>query len=76
MRWKYVRPDVGERRVKRKFLLWPRSYGGITRWLEFADILEEFTLYVNFVGAPSPHWEEIGFAKEEQCQSSTKNTGK
>jgi len=67
MRWRTTEPVVGNRRTKRKFLLWPRTFGGETRWLEWALVLEEYVLYPDFVGVPSPSpcWEEIGFAEEE-----------
>lgn len=34
--------EVGDTRVRRKFLLFPRRFGRDWRWLEFADIVEEF----------------------------------
>lgn len=37
----YLRPRAGETRVVRKFLWFPKSFGGgVTRWLESADILQ------------------------------------
>lgn len=35
--------EVGDTRIRRKFLLLPRQFGRDWRWLEFADIIEEFT---------------------------------
>jgi hypothetical protein len=44
MRWKNdqaMKSREGEERTVRKFLLWPRSFGGVeTRWLEYANIIE------------------------------------
>lgn len=62
---------VGERRTVRKFLLLPRRYANSkhSRWLEYADIVEEVsskrvvqvTTMVTYV---QYYWKEIGFADE------------
>lgn len=36
MRWNAELPEVGETRKRRKFLWWPKTINGETRWLEVA----------------------------------------
>jgi hypothetical protein len=62
MMWKTPRPD--EIRIVRKFLLWPRSHNGITRWLEFAYIREHYAEHHGF-------WRESidVFATEDEYKS-------
>ena len=64
MRWRTA--QFKNARVKRKFLFLPRSFNGETRWLEFANIKEEFIEYVDFGDAlPGMGWRETGFAEQE-----------
>jgi len=44
----------GQIRKVRKFLFLPRAFGGITKWLEFAYIIEEYAEHHGY-------WREIGF---------------
>lgn len=44
MRWKNktnTPPKIGDTRVVRKFLLFPKSLSGETRWLEKANIIQK-----------------------------------
>ena len=56
MRWKTKQEN--DIRIKRKFLLIPRSFDGITYWLEWANIIEKYQWW----GGYDPHlgWCEIG----------------
>lgn len=65
MRWKSrVTPDPEyfDKRIVRKFLIFPRCFGGDTwRWLEYADIVESYERH------PSTRywfWSEIKFYNE------------
>ena len=61
MRWKEPKPK--DTRVKRKFLIIPRTFNGETRWLEFANIKEEYCEFVDFGDCvPGWGWCEMGFA--------------
>ncbi|MCK9369198.1 hypothetical protein M0R04_04605 [Candidatus Dojkabacteria bacterium] len=56
---KKVYPNIGSRRVIRRFLLLPRIFKDEVRWLEYANILEE---YNNFsFECCMERWNEIGF---------------
>ena len=45
MRWiKGEKPHAGDIRVFRRFLFWPKTLVGETRWLEVADIVQEFKI--------------------------------
>ena len=63
MRWKNSNSlKVGTKRVVRKFLLIPRSFGeGQTRWFEFADVAEEVVRRYSEFGIDSKIWVETGF---------------
>lgn len=70
MKWKsryYLKHRLGERRIVRKFLWWPRRFDGSHwRWLEYADIVEE-VCEVDVGGSMdwgnySYEWREVGFA--------------
>lgn len=56
-------PIPGSRRIVTKFLLWPRCFGRDWRWLEFANIVEEYR--ENILGltemGPSHIWNEVDF---------------
>ena len=58
-------PNVGDRRIARRFLLFPRAYGRDWRWLEWADIIEEFS-----VGGlcESCFWQEVDWADNRTPQ--------
>ena len=58
----------GETRIVTKFLLFPRCFGGQTRWLEKADIVEEVKK-IDVGGSMewgnyAWRWHEIAFAGE------------
>lgn len=40
---RFVVPQIGDRRTKRKFLFFPKKINGIKRWLEMASWKEFFT---------------------------------
>ena len=52
MRWKQE-PTLGDKRVIKKFLLWPLVLKGEYRWLERAVIEQEWNNVV--------HWQSIRF---------------
>ena len=60
MRWK--EPAHGEVRVVKKFLLLKRTFNNETRWLEYADVKEQF---YDTVHVSAPGWREIGFADDD-----------
>jgi hypothetical protein len=67
MRWKSnitLDPKRSDRRVVKKFLLFPRHFNsGTWRWLEYADIREHFECFA--VGSKDVWtWREEGFADE------------
>ena len=54
---------LGERRIVRKFLLIPRTFGRTRiRWLEFADILEQVKYKWDSNGC---RWVEIDFYDDD-----------
>ena len=62
MKWKSNFPEIGDTRVKIKFLLLPRDFKGDTRWLERAKIVEEYRRYRARPGCPAVKgWVEIGY---------------
>lgn len=42
MRWTPERPSIGERRLKKGFLIFPRQIRGQVRWLEFTSWIQIF----------------------------------
>ena len=62
-----LKDRLGEKRVRRKFLLMPRSFRtGESRWLEWADVVEEI-LEIDVGGSMewgeyAYRWREVGFA--------------
>jgi hypothetical protein len=62
MRWKHEpKPKTGTQRVVRRFLLLPRRFDNETRWLEYANIREEYQLRYYETTLYSD-WHEVGFA--------------
>lgn len=68
---KYALKDcLGEQRIKRKFLLFPRRFTAAEwRWLEYADITEE-VCEVDVGGSMewgnfAYRWVEVGFADQQ-----------
>ena len=67
-----LKPLLGQRRVVRKFLILPRRFESQkTRWLEYADIVEE-VMRVDVGGSCewgcySYCWREVGFKEEVVC---------
>lgn len=60
-----LKDKIGECRTVRKFLIFPRSFNSKkTRWLEFADIVEQVTLIPDANWTSFLAWDEIGFADE------------
>ena len=72
MRWKgrkYLKEDVGKTRIRRKFLILPRSFNKKHwRWWEYADVVEEVVEMDvgghDEWGRYSYEWREVGFADE------------
>lgn len=62
MRWKL--PTAGDTRVRKAFLLLPLAVGGERRWLEWAYILEEFTL-LHFKEGNMSAWQPVQFVTED-----------
>jgi hypothetical protein len=64
MKWLVEQPQklkIGQRRTVRKFLFLSRTFGRDKRWLEFADIVEEYHgLRLGLFNVYS--WEEVDFA--------------
>ncbi len=65
----YLKDRCGERRTRRKFLLFPRCFESKQwRWLEYAEIVEEITeVDVGSTmewGNYAYQWQEIGFSGE------------
>jgi hypothetical protein len=54
---------VGTKRVVKKFLFLPRKHHNTFRWLEFADIQEEFVCETREYGNIFC-WEELGYPNE------------
>lgn len=67
MRWKEKQKKkvvVGDRRLTKKFLLFPRSVGGESRWLERATIEQECVGRLEEINDPScDHMHEHGCNK-------------
>jgi hypothetical protein len=64
MKWFDIDYDAlkGTLRVVRKFLICPRRWGRESRWLEYADIVEQFTPSWPCKECRQGYWKEIGFA--------------
>jgi hypothetical protein len=76
----FLSDKIGQRRVVRKFLLLPRNFndGKYSRWLEYADIVEEVKMVFHVVepwGYDRPEWVEIGFADETPAPATGEKTG-
>lgn len=53
MRWKKRKksnPDIGAKRVVKRFLLWPTCLNDEWRWFEVAEIIQQFKLGPVFLG--------------------------
>jgi len=67
----YLKDRRGEKRVVRKFLLWPRSFNcKFSRWLEFASVTEQVhsvsSNFATMCGSDDAFaWVEVGFADDE-----------
>lgn len=65
-----LRQQEGQTRIVRKFLLFPRQFGGEEdwRWLEYANMLE-MVCKIDVGSYDWPvytwRWEEVGFSDEE-----------
>jgi len=64
-----LKPREGEERMVRKFLWWPRSFGGEKRWMEWCNIVE-MVLRIDVGGSMewgnyAWRWCETGFADQE-----------
>lgn len=63
MRWA-KNSKIGNTKTKHKFLLWPITIGGETRWLEFATIKYEYMEHGNALGGDLHwYWTAIEFIK-------------
>lgn len=72
-------PLVGDTRILRSFLVWPRTIGSTTRWLERAWIRQEFRAYTAVL-APAigsamgratverKHWEDVAWLPDAQVR--------
>ena len=54
MRWNTPEKVYTGTRVIKRFLLFPRTINGETRWLEWAEIEQENILYMD-----CDHWEDV-----------------
>lgn len=70
MRWR--KPQNGDRRTVRKFLIIPRTIGGQTRWFEWATFVQEYHrnavpqwVDVEWDADTGATWERYGYPKPE-----------
>lgn len=62
MQWfSKAKPPYHTRRTRRKFLLLPRTFGRETRWLEYANIVEEFQSCPDANWSSFDAWVEVDF---------------
>lgn len=62
MRWRKVKPVIGDERVVSEFLFFPKTLDKETRWLEFAEIRQMYW------GRPwtKGSWEDVGWHNGER----------
>jgi hypothetical protein len=62
MRWKKKpEPKIGDRRIRARFLFWPKTILGETRWLEWAKWEEEYATRLEYwygFTYQEPYWIE------------------
>jgi hypothetical protein len=65
MRWyKHGLPGSGDRRTVRRFLFWPHTIAGQTRWLEWAKIEQKHENYLDkFFGISyyGEQWDDVAW---------------
>lgn len=70
MRWKMIRPMIDDVKIKTKFLLFPKTLNGETRWLETVRIK-----YVFFYGSFDEYrWFEDSFVDEPRKSKNKKKS--
>lgn len=75
MRWLHKRPEIGDRRVVRKFLWLPLKLADESRWLESAYIHQVYTGgYGGPDGCTSPFWRSFAWAEPSDLHTDTKET--
>ncbi len=62
MRWNS--PEPFEKRVVRRFLFFPKSLNGETRWWEFAFIRQNYVTPRALGHLFNSHWEDLGWVDE------------
>jgi hypothetical protein len=63
MKWKRDKEYDGELRIIRKFLWFPKTLDYETRWLEFANIKQEFQ-----AGYMLNYWEDISWVIKNRAK--------
>ncbi len=61
-KWKKTNPDVGEKRVVKRFLLWPTCLDDEWRWLEKAEVIQQFKRNERWVLGFGWDWTNIAWA--------------
>lgn len=66
-------PEVGDTRIKKRFLLFPKSINGITKWLEVASWMQEYKAWyrmeyqeiIGMVEVPKNYWTDIEWVENK-----------
>lgn len=61
MRWNkpvYQSPRVGDTRIVKRFLLFPKTLNEETRWLEWAEIMQGFSCFYSW-DEHTFYWEDL-----------------
>jgi len=64
MRWK--EPEKGDTRIRSWFALFPINLNGITRWLEWVTVEQEYTMHVQAGCIPVYSWDNKKFTDIEE----------
>lgn len=64
MRWSNKQYQEGDQRIRKKFLWFPKTLKGQTRWLETARILQRREIAVDMIGGPCPEWVDTNWWDE------------
>ena len=60
---KFIKPELGTRRVKQWFALLPVTIGNETRWLEYVVVGQEYMDLISPSGEPESAWKNLQFIK-------------
>lgn len=60
---KWNNPQRGDRRTRRAFLIFPKTIGSVTKWLETAEWEEEWFRFGRQSGE-SPDWDPIRWTED------------